>query len=82
MDCLTTEAASEARGPRGRARALPSPPCAAPVGMPMTSSACSSAEECRTEGGECPSLSLQPGPMMRPFMEINESRCIFQEELI
>lgn len=67
MDCLTTEAALEAKGLQGRLTALPSPHSDVPVRMLRTSSACSFAEECRTEGGECLSLSLQLGHMIRPF---------------
>lgn len=62
MDCLTTEAALEGKGPQGRPRVLPSPRPDVPVRMLVTSSVCSSAEGCRTEGGECLSLPLQPSP--------------------
>lgn len=62
MDCLTTEAALEAKGLQGRPKVLPSRHPDVPVRMLVTSSVCSFAEECRTEGGECPSLPLQPGP--------------------
>lgn len=62
MDCLTTEAASEAKGLQARLRALPSPHPDVPARMLVTSSVCSFAEECRTEEGECLSPPLQPGP--------------------
>lgn len=50
MDCPTTEAASEAKDPQARLRALPSPRSDVPVRTLTTSSVCSFAEECRTEG--------------------------------
>lgn len=67
MDCLTTEAALEAKGRQASLKVLPSPRSDVPVRMLRTSSVCSFAEECRTEEGESLSLSLQPGHMLRPF---------------
>lgn len=71
MDCLTTEAALEAKGLQARLKVLPSPHSDVPVQMLMTSCVCSFAEECRTEEGECVSLTLQPGHRIKSFMEIN-----------
>lgn len=76
MGCLTTEAVLEAKGLQVRFKVPSSLPFGVLVRMLTTNSACSFAEECKTEEGEYLLLILQTVYVTVSWRWINQVACI------